>query len=134
MGSEQDPSAAAAEARARAEQAARDAKHSAEAAALLAKQAESYAREQAESARVAGLAGKKDSVPKGSLDLMPELRLKDSELTAKIRKGECDGCLSELLELALAHPRPHALPDESRDRGGPVEALRQRGAKEPARA
>jgi hypothetical protein len=124
----------AAAARENAETIAKEAKHSADLAKLMAERAASYAKEREAENRIAALAGKRDTVPKGSLDLFPELRLSDSECIDKIRKGVLDGCLSELLELALAHPRPESRPGESRDRGGVCEALRNRGAKEPVKS
>lgn len=47
---------------------------------------------------------KVDSVPKGSQDLWPFLTLETPDLVGKIVAGECDGFLSELGELAAAHP------------------------------
>lgn len=47
---------------------------------------------------------KVDSVTKGTIDLWPLLRLETPELVAKIVAGECDGILSELGEMAAAHP------------------------------
>jgi len=121
-------------AKASAETIATEAKHSAALAKVMADRAASYAKERKAEERLQGLASKKDSVPKGSLDLWPELKLPDADLVAKIRKGECDGCLSELLELAIAHPKPGPKPGELRERGTVIEALKARGAKDPARA
>lgn len=45
-----------------------------------------------------------DSVPKGSTDLWPLLRLEGRELAQRIAAGECDGVLSELEEMAQGHP------------------------------
>lgn len=124
----------AADAKANADTLAREAKHQAEMAKVLAERAQDYAKERKAEERVEALSSKKkDSVPKGSLDLMPELKLADADLVEKIRKGECDGCLTELLELAIAHPRPGKEPGQLRERGTVIEALKQRGAKEPAK-
>lgn len=125
---------AADDARASADTIAKEAKHSADLAKVMAARAADYAKELKAEERLAALASKKDTTPKGSIDLWPELRLPDAELVAKIRKGECDGCLSELLELAIAHPRTSGKPGELRERGTVMEALRQRGAKDPVRA
>lgn len=47
---------------------------------------------------------KVDSVVKGTTDMWPLLRLETAELVAKIVAGDCDGVLSELSEMAEAHP------------------------------
>lgn len=47
---------------------------------------------------------KLDSVKKGSLDLWPLLKLDTPALVAKVVAGDCDGFLSELEEMAAAHP------------------------------
>lgn len=121
----------AAEAKSNADTLAKEAKHSAEMAKAMAARAADYAKELKAEERTEALSSKKDSVPKGSLDLMPELKLPDAELVAKVRAGAVDGCLSELLELAIAHPRPGKEPGQLRERGTVIEALKQRGAKEP---
>lgn len=111
---------------------AKEAKHQAEMAKVMAARAVDYAKERKAEERVEALASaKKDSVPKGSQDLMPELKLADADLVKKVRAGELDGVLSELLELAIAHPRPGKEPGQLRERGTVIEALKARGAKEP---
>lgn len=47
---------------------------------------------------------KVDSVVKGTTDMWPLLRLDTPDLVGKIVAGECDGVLSELGEMAAAHP------------------------------
>lgn len=130
MAEEQRPPKAAEEAQAVAVEAAKAAARAAEDAKLKAKQAESYAREQATAARVTELAGKKDSCPRGTQDLWPELMLTDVELVAKIRSGAVDGVLSELLLMARCHPRLGDKPGTIRERGIVIEALIARGAQE----
>lgn len=63
----------------------------------------------------------KDSVPKGTQDLWPLLFLESAALVAKVRAGECDGTLSELLSLEKGHSRREMV----------IDALRTRGATEP---
>jgi hypothetical protein len=123
--------ASAADAERNADTIAKEAKFQAEAAKLMAQRADAYAKERKAEERIEALASRKDSVQKGSVDLMPELKLPDADLVKKVRAGECDGCLSELLELAIAHPRPGKEPGQLRERVGPIEALKARGAKEP---
>ncbi len=130
---QQNPELAAREAQLRAAEAAREAQQAARVAQALAVNAAEYAKELKATARLEALAGKKDSVTKGSLDLGPELKLTDAELAAKVRKGEVDGCLTELLELAIAHPRPGDKPGTLKERSLAIEALKNRGAKEPAK-
>jgi hypothetical protein len=101
-----------------AEQAAKLAKLQAENAAIAAKAAASELRADA-------LKSRKDTCPKGSVDLMPELRIADSDLAAKVASGDLDGVLSELLEMLTAHPR--LAPDGSfKERGVAIEAVKSR--------
>lgn len=110
---------------------AKEAQFQAEAAKLMAERADAYAKERKAEERIDALGAKRDSTPKGSIDLWPELKLEDAALVKKIRAGECDGCISELLELAIAHPRQG--PKGLQERGTVIEALKARGAKEPAK-
>lgn len=71
------------------------------------------------------LSGKKDSAPKGTVDLWPELYLPESELAEKIVAGGCDGVLSELLGMAEAHPR-HTADGKDERRGTVIEAIKAR--------
>lgn len=101
----------------------------AKAAAAEAEKALAIAKEAAREAdtllRGERLGGKRDSAPKGTVDLWPELYLPESELAEKVVAGKVDGCLSELLEMAEAHPRLNA--DGSTERRGTViEAIKAR--------
>lgn len=71
------------------------------------------------------LSGKKDSAPKGTVDLWPELYLPEAELAEKIVAGGCDGVLSELLGMAEAHPR-HTVDGKDERRGTVIEAIKAR--------
>lgn len=104
-------------------------------AATAAKEAEDAAAKAREVAiqassvlRESRLAGKLNSVPKGSIDLWPELYLGESELAEKIDRGALDGVLAELAELAEAHPTHNAdgLPQR---RGTVLEAIKSRARK-----
>lgn len=98
---------AAEKAKAEAEEAALKAaaaKAATEAAAKEAAAAEKERKAAEKAAAAAAIRGRKDSVPKGSTDLWPLLNLETPDLVAKIVAGECDGVLSELGEMAEAHP------------------------------
>ena len=73
------------------------------AAEKAAKAAAEAAKAAAEAAKPAGKA-KVNSVVKGTINLWPLLRLPTEDRVAKIVAGECDGVLSELAEMAAAHP------------------------------
>lgn len=67
----------------------------------------------------------KDSTTKGTVDLWPELYLPENELASKVVAGACDGVLSELLEMAEAHPR-HGADGSIEKRGTVIEAIKAR--------
>lgn len=83
--------------------------------------------EQKLAACLAAVKGKADSVPKGTVDLWPLLRLPDNDLAAKVTAGECDGVLSELGELAAAHPVPKG--EGLAERGTVLNAIKARARK-----
>lgn len=68
------------------------------------REAERLTRENKRVADAAAVQGSRDAVVKGTIDLWPLLRLETEALVAKIAGGECDGVLSELGEMAAAHP------------------------------
>lgn len=67
----------------------------------------------------------KDSTTKGTCDLWPELYLPENELASKVVAGGCDGVLTELLEMAEAHPR-HGADGSIEKRGTVIEAIKAR--------
>jgi hypothetical protein len=122
----------ASQAQSNADSLAREAKHQAEIAKVMATRAADYAKELKAEERTKALAGEKNSVQKGTVDLFPELKLADADLIKRIRAGDVDGCLNELLELAMAHPRPNPA-GGLRERATVMEALKTRGAREPVK-
>lgn len=99
-----DAEAKAATAKAREQEAARLAEDAKVAAARAAEDAKAAAG----TAREAALTSKKDTTPRGSVDLWPELYLPDADLAAKIASGKLDGVLSELRGMLVGHPRTNA--------------------------
>jgi hypothetical protein len=105
--------------------AAREAKRAEEEAHRKAKEAADAMKAAQAEFRAEALGGAKDSCPKGTVDLGPELRLPDAELVAKIGAGKLDGVLSELLGMVKVHPR--LKPDGSfAERGTVIAALEAR--------
>jgi hypothetical protein len=100
-----DAADAALNAQAAATAAARAAVTAREEAELRERQAERALKEARKSMREEALAMKGDAVPKGTVDLMPELYLSDEVLIARIQSGALDGVLTELHGLAKAHKR-----------------------------
>lgn len=82
-----------------------EAKHAAEVADLRARQAAEALGTQRERLRAERLASKRDSVPCGTVNLIPELGLSDQDLVDRVNAGKVDGVLTELLGMCKAHPR-----------------------------